>query len=313
MPARPSWRNLFPGLAAIAAVLLVALGVLLFAGVGKMRGKKTHLYVAASQAHNVLAGTEVWIAGQKVGTVDGIMFAPPSADSTSRVIIAISVLAHDASQIRRDSRAEIRAGANIIGPIVIALDAGTPGSPPAREGDTLRSAAPADFESAGVRLSAATSQLPTIMADARTVIGYVRKGNGTVGAALRGGQGPAITQLRARVSSVRTAFSGGAKANLNGVMDRAHEALARVDSIRTLLKSGNTSLGRFRRDSTLGSSVAGIRDELSRLQEQLDVSDGTLGRLKSDSALSTAVTDARREMTSLFTDIRKRPFRYLSF
>src|SRR5436190_16296543 len=78
MPARLSWRHLIPGIIALAAVAAVALGVAMFAGIGRMRGDTMTLYASESQARGVLRGTEVWLAGQKIGMVDGVSFQPPT-------------------------------------------------------------------------------------------------------------------------------------------------------------------------------------------------------------------------------------------
>src|SRR5687768_2235362 len=124
MPQRISWSKLFPGLAALAAVLLIAAGVLRFAGVGRVRGEKIQLYVLADQARGVMQGTEVWLVGQKIGLVDNVTFQPPTTDSTARVVIVVRVRKRDAEQIRRDSDAQVRAGLNFIGPVVVYITAG---------------------------------------------------------------------------------------------------------------------------------------------------------------------------------------------
>ena len=84
-------------------------------------------------------------------------------------------------------------------------------------------------------------------------------------------------------------------------------------SVRTLLASNNTSLGRFRRDSTLLTEVADIRSELSKVQALLDEPRGTAGRVMHDTALTVALGDVQREMSLLFADIKAHPFKYLSF
>jgi len=79
------------------------------------------------------------------------------------------------------------------------------------------------------------------------------------------------------------------------------------------LASPRRSFGRFRRDSTLGSTVAALRDELTVLQITVDSADGNVKRFKSDSALTRSVEDSRRAMSQLFDDIRRRPFHYVHF
>lgn len=319
MPSRLSWSRLLPGLAACAAIVLIAVAVVVFAGVGRVRGEKIRLYILTDQARGIMRGSDVWLAGQKIGSVDAVKFRSPSADTTGRVVIVVDVKASDAEQIRHDSRAQVRAGANIIGPIVVYVEPGTPGSPAARDGDTLRARPQADIEIASAKLTAATEQIGPLVAEARLVMAQARSANGTIGAAreARGGSGGGaeLTRFRRNISRLfrRAANGNGAESGSPSVMTLAGGALARVDSIRMLLRSSNGSYGRFRRDSTLRASVADIGNELTALRAQLAAADGTMGRFAVDSAVSLSVAAAQREMTRLLEDIRKRPLRYIHF
>lgn len=324
MPPRISWSNLLPGLLALGAVVLVAIGVIVFAGVGRIRGETMRLYVVTNQARGVMRGSEVWLEGQQVGVVDKIEFGAPGTDTAGggRVVITMSVKKEDAEQIRRDSPTQVRAGANVIGPMVVYLSAGTPAGAAAREGDTLRARAQLDAELASVKLNTAMDQLAPLTADARTVMAHVRdpNGGGTVAAALAERGGGEMARLRAQVGRLRARLfsgggGGGGAKNPTDVMLHARSALARVDSIRALLKSPppHTSLGRFRRDSSLNEAVVSLRDELAQLRVRLDETDGTLGRFSGDSAITRAVADAQREMALLSDDLRRRPFRYIVF
>jgi phospholipid/cholesterol/gamma-HCH transport system substrate-binding protein len=315
MPPRTTWRNLFPGIAAFAAVVLIAIAVLVFAGVGKMRGEKVRVYIMANQARGVLRGTEVWIAGQKVGVVDAIEFRPPSADTTARVVLVVSVRKRDVSQIRRDSRAQIRPGLNFIGPVVVYLAAGTPSSPALRDGDTLRAGAQSDFELAGAKLNTAMEDVRPLLADARVVMARVKDPNCTVGAILAGGFGREFRALRTGFTGFKAHMMDGGESltRLPSVMARTQVALARADSILTLVNSPNSSYGRFRRDASFSATVASVRDEIAQLRATLDDSNATLGRLKSDSALTKSIALAQNELSELLRDIRRRPLRYVHF
>lgn len=316
MPARLTWRKLVPGLIAAAVIVVVTVGVLVFAGVGKVRGEKVRLYVLTNQAQGIMRGSDVWLAGQKIGAIDHVGFATPSADSGGRVVIAVDVRKRDAEQIRRDSRVRVRAGANIIGPIVLYFEAGTASSPALRDGDTLRADAQSDVQVATEKLGEATKQMGPLMADARVVMSNLRNRNGTVGAALRERGGGEFSRLRRTLSRLmqHNAINGnGSPSPASLVAAGARGALARADSVRALLNSPRSSFGRFRRDSTLMQTVGSVRDELSALRVQLDSADGTVARLGSDSAIARAVANSQREMAHLFEDIRKRPMRYVNF
>jgi phospholipid/cholesterol/gamma-HCH transport system substrate-binding protein len=317
MPLRVTWRSLIPGVIALGVVLAFALGVLLFAGIGRIRGEKLRLHVVTNQARGVLRGTEVWLAGQKVGLVDEVTFRPPSTDTSTRVVISIIVKASDADQIRRDSHAEVRSGANIVGPVVVYITPGTPAVSRVANGDTLRAGPQSDFESAATKMKAALQEVGPLMADARTVMQRVRDPRGTVGAVITGGitgRGD-VAELRARVSQLRASWLGPGDATESraNVFAQAHLALARVDSVRTLIASTRTSFGRFRRDSTLMVAVASIGDELGALRASLDSAGGSISRLQRDSALTQSVANAQREMATLFADIKRRPLHYIQF
>jgi hypothetical protein len=316
MPARLTWRKLIPGLIAATVIVLVTVAVLVFAGVGQVRGEKIRLYVLTDQAQGIMRGSDVWLVGQQIGTIDHIGFAAPTADSGSRVVIAIDVRKRDAQQLRRDSRVRVRAGANIIGPVVLYFEAGTVGSPELRDGDTLRAMAQSDVQVATEKLGEATELIGPIVADARVVMAKVRDPNGTVGAALRERGGSEFARLRKTFSRFmrHNAVNGnGSPSAAALVMVGARGALARADSVRALLNSPRSSFGRFRRDSTLMQTVGTLRDELSALRVQLDSAQGTVPRLSSDSAITRAVANTQREMALLFEDIRKRPLRYVNF
>ncbi len=323
MAPRLSWSNLLPGLIALSAVLLIAAGVLVFAGVGRVRGQTIRLYVRADQARGLMKGSEVWLEGQKVGVVDHVGFLSPDHDS-ARVVIAITIRERDADQIRRDSPIAVRPGANFVGPIVVYVSAGTPGSPRARHGDTLLSRPQSDLPPVAPRLDSAMRQLAPIMADARAVMAHTRNASGTLGAARVERGGGHWSQLRVNFARARSRVAGLAGqhngdhengASPQTVMRQARGALARADSIQTLLRSPRTSLGRFRRDTSLSIRVASVREELRHLRARLDDPgpDGTLGRFAGDSAIAAAVATAQRQMTLLFEDLKRRPLRYIAF
>jgi hypothetical protein len=238
-------------------------------------------------------------------------------------VISITVRRRDVEQIRRDSRAQIRSGANIIGPVVVYLTSGSPDHPVVQPGDTIHASSQSDFAAMGPKLDSMRAQAGPIMTDGRAAIASLHDPNGTVGAFLTRGLGANAARLRAQIARLRARFGSGggtldgqADGEVAGVAtlsDRTRATMARVDSIRTLLASPGTSLGRFRRDSSLGGSVARIRDELASLRESLSRQNGALARMQMDSALTLSIANAQHEMSALYTDIRRRPLRYVQF
>ena len=310
MPARLQWRNVIPGLIAVAILAAFIAGVMIFGGVGRIPGEKKEVLVVAGHARGLINGSDVWLGGQKVGIVDQMKFLTPTADTQARLLIVAKVKESVADQIRRDSRVTIRAGGNFVGPIVLWIDAGTPDSPAITERDTLRAQMASELEIAGSRAARATDELPALVADAKRVIAYVKDPNGVRGAFTA----PAMYEAKKLMATMNRATQpSAATAKRAALMATASSALARVDSIRALIASPNGNIGRFRRDSTLSRTVAEVRDELTALQTRMDTTTGTLDRFARDSAITRAVADARQEMTLLFADMKKRPLRYIAF
>jgi phospholipid/cholesterol/gamma-HCH transport system substrate-binding protein len=320
MARRLSWSEVRGGLLACVVIAVAAFAILKFMRVGALHGDTFPLYALVGEARGVTKGSEVWLSGQKIGRITDIQFrAPGVADSTSRILISMEVLEKHRGAMHRDAIAQIRAGGGIIAPPVVYMSPGTPRAAALRAGDTVRTLTQSDVEGATAQLSGAAREFPVIMTNVRVLRAQLQTSEGTMGALMNG---PGLGELqRARIQTSlligrvtgRRGSTGSIGPIMNGGLStRAGRVMARMDSVRALLASGNTSLGRFRRDSTLLAEVGDIRDELTLVRATLDESRGTAGRVLHDSALTSALGQAQREMTLLFADIKKHPRRYLS-
>src|SRR3954462_867691 len=157
-----TWRSVSGGIAASIAIVVLLFVVLTYARTGALRGDKFRLYVAVPDASDILKGTDVWLNGQRVGTVTDVGFAPASSPTEARVVIATDVLTKVRDQIRIDSRADLRSGGTIIGAPVVYLSSGTIAARPVMPGDTLRGAGKSDLEIAASRATEAMEEVPGI-------------------------------------------------------------------------------------------------------------------------------------------------------
>lgn len=318
MARRLSWSDVRGGLLACLAIGATALAVLTFMRVGALHGETFPLYALVGEARGVTKGSEVWLSGQKIGRITDIRFRSPDvADTANRILISMEVLERHRGAMHRDAIAQIRAGGGIIAPPVVYISAGTTRAAALRPGDTVHTLRQSDVEGATAQLSGAAREVPVIMANVRVLKSQLQTSKGTIGAFMNG---PGFGELqRARIQSSRVmghlGGSGGSAGRImnGGLMTRAGRVMAGADSVRALLASRNTSLGRFRRDSTLAGEVSDIRNELTLVRAALDEPRGTAGRVLHDSALTSALGQAQQEMTLLLADIKKNPRRYLSF
>ncbi|MDB4880221.1 MAG: Mammalian cell entry related domain protein [Gemmatimonadetes bacterium] len=313
-----SWSDVRGGVIAFVVLVVTALSIIWFLRVGQLRGESYVVYALVSEAAGLTPGSEVWLSGQKVGKVRRISFrSPATADTATRLLLELQLLSEHREAIHRDADAQIRAGGSLIGAVVVNLTPGTTSAPTLAEGDTLRASPPGVVEGAVAQVRRAMSELPPLMDTVGILAKQVQSPGGTIGAFMTGPGLRGLDEAQRRTASlVGRVTKGRGTAGLvfqGGLGRRASGVMARADSVRALLASSRTSLGRFRRDSTLLREVASIRAELAEVQRALDEPRGTAGRVLRDSALTDALASAQQEMTLLFADLKKHPFRYISF
>lgn len=320
MARRLTWSSVRGGLIAVAVIVAVAFATLKYARVGALHGDRIRVYAVVGAARGVLKGSDVWLLGQKVGQIADVRFrSPTESDTSARVLIEMDLLERYRGAIHRDAEAQIRPGGTVIGAMVVYLTPGSAGAPVLRDGDTVHAKPQSDVESATAQFGAVTRELPAIVRDVKTIRSELQSSQGSAGALLKAGSVASapihaaarrMAQLRARLDGGHGTLARMADGTLGA---RARQAMARADSVRALVRSSNTSLGRFRRDSTLVTDVTEIRAELAEVRAALADSRGTAGRVLHDSAAFSALGDVHREMTLLLADMKKHPFRYNPF
>ena len=313
-----TWRSLARGLVAVAALVLITAATLMYARIGRLSGDTVRYYAAFAGARNVMGGTEVWINGAKVGRVSKVRFAPPATDTAKRVVVELEVLARFGDQIRKNSTTKLRTGARLMGPTVVYITAGSSDAEVVPANDTLIGSSGADVGEMTASFGEVAREFPKVMADVKILSSSLTSTRGTIGA-LTALDAPkrfeALVDNASRLTDRAMSANGtiGLAMRRTELIARAKSATAQADSLRTLVAGGESSLGRFRRDSTLLRAVADVRDELSIASALMANGSGTLARFGSDSIIAVQTAERARLMTELFADIKRRPFRYIAF
>ena len=317
--SRPqSWRDVTVGLIALAALIGAGTLVLVFARVGALHGRTIRLYAVTHEATGVLPGTEVWLAGQKVGRVEAVGFRPPTTDTALRVLMTLEVLDEYRPQIRHGTRVAIRPGTSLIGsPVLFVATARPTAGPPVRDGDTLFANQTDQIETIRTRVTTtAGTELPVILDNLRVLAVQLRTAQGTLGAL--GIEGIDRLGATARVLGEVVDRASASRGTVGGVRSgqlasRARAVLGRVNAVRARLANPGTSAGRFRTDSSLWRSIDSLRTDLAAVQQLLDSPDGTAGRLRQDAQLRRELEQAHGELDALLADTRRNPLRYIAF
>lgn len=320
MARRLSWFDVRGGALAVVVLALVAGATIKYSRLGTLHGDTFELYALVGEARGLLRGSEVWLAGQKIGKVIAIEFRSPSiADTTDRLELRMQVLEKYRDMMHRDAVAQIRPGGSIVGQPVVYLTQGTVAASMLQPGDTVRARAQSDAETAAGLFAGASKEFPVIISNIKVLSAQLQGTKGTAGAFLHapGGAGlEALGRTRTEMARLeRTMQRGGTVGQFmqGGVTARAQRVMARADSVRTLLASPDASLGRLRKDSTLIAEVGDIRNELTLVRAMVTDTRGTVGRALRDSAITNALADAERQMSLIVADIKKHPLRYLVF
>lgn len=318
MAHRTGWKELHVGILSSIGVIAVAALILIFGRVGRLHGKTFPLYITISAARGVIKGTDVWLDGQRIGLVRNISFRPPTVPVSERLVMSLNVLDAARPNIRLDSKVQVRSGGTLIGDQVIYLSSGSEQARAVQPGDTIHSADQTDFESLSSDAAEAAHEFPAIIDNVKLLATQLQTAQGTLGALGMAMNSPDMNRVRRKAARLMARLSDSTSviglAMGNGLLaQRARNAMAQVDSIRSLLASNDHSLGRFRRDSTLIRDITQLRAQMQQLQALADSPDGTIGRFRTDSAVTRGIHRDLAALDSLLVDLKKHPTRYIAF
>jgi phospholipid/cholesterol/gamma-HCH transport system substrate-binding protein len=312
------WRDLARGVVALVAIVAGALSVLVFARVGALHGDTYTLYVPVGSARGVIPGTDVWLAGQRVGLVKRIDFAPATVDTARRLLIEVEILQTYQEYIRRDSYAQVRSGGSLIGAPVVYITVGTSGEPILADRAYMTSVAQADAETITSEIAIATRDIPATIQNIRAINAQF-KGLRDVMGTLAGDEGAVelkvVTDRAARLTRRATAGDGSVALLVRDerLLERAASALTRADSLMRVLDADKATFGRPRGDRRLERAVIDVRNEVSIVRTRLSEARGTAGRLRADSAVLQELSRFERELGRTIEDFKRDPGRYVAF
>lgn len=300
------------GVIALVAIALGIFAILRYARTGALHGKQFTLYVATSDAYNLLTGSDVWLNGQRVGVVRRIGYNHASTPPDVRIIIEADVLESVRPLIRLDSRASLRSGGTVIGSPIVYLSAGSLESREVVAGDTLRAAGNPDVERAASRVTESAEQLPQIIDDSKAIASNLQVTRQRVSRILAGAPTGSTFVASASQLMRRLTTGGGSAARAlrdTTIRGRIARSMAAMDTVRSLVAGHAAGIGRFRRDSTLARSLTLLRDDVASLRATSDSSRG-FARMTADSTLRRSLDSAFAELNALLADVKAHPFKY---
>jgi phospholipid/cholesterol/gamma-HCH transport system substrate-binding protein len=252
----------------VGILVLISIAVLIFlilnaSGDINPFAHKLHLKARFGDANGLRDGSEVRLAGVRVGKVDRVVLLPPSdAPNAPRVeaqmTIDNTIDGRPASErIRSDSTAQQGSPSLLGNEMMINITPGTAVGQPVKDNDILSGSSSNtvnDFATSGTELAQRLSKLSD---EISSIVRNVKDGKGTVG----------------RLFNDESLYN-----NLNATIRDTEDLMVQI-------KSGNGSAGKFVNDPQLYNNANEIAKNLRLLSDDLRSGKGTAGKLLEDDEL----------------------------
>ena len=270
----------------VGIFILLATGILVFlvlnaSGDINPFSKKLHLKARFGDANGLRDGSEVRLAGVRVGKVDNITLLPPSdVPNAPRVevlmIIDSSIDGRPANErIRSDSTAQQGSPSLLGNEMLINITPGSAIGQPVQDYAILPSSSSNtvnDFATSGTDLAQRLSKLSD---EINGIVKEVKEGKGTVG----------------RLFTDEQLYN-----NLNATIRETEDVMRQV-------RSGQGSAGRFLNDPALYNNANDIVVQLRGIADDLRAGRGTAGRLLTDDELYNRINRTADKLDRSVNDI----------
>jgi hypothetical protein len=314
---RPPWSRLLAGIAALLLLAVTVITILTRVGIGQLPGRKFTIYALAAEARGILRGSDIWIAGRRVGTVSEVAFLPPVASGESRTVITMDILADRRELVRANSTARVRGGTRLIGNPVVEIAMGTVTSRAISDGDTIRVARQFDGEAVASRAEVAMAELPQVVRDMRTALSGISSIDSLVSPVFGavGGEGSARSLVAAFAELVEMLNRGLPGQLLRDTLLSRRMASLRAsgDSLSSIQNVDNSPALRFAAQEMLWARMDSValefQDLLARATARIE--EYTAGARAA--ALRVELDRLTASLRALRYDARRHPFRYIIF
>jgi len=292
------------GLLVLGAIAVLIFLILNASGDINPFASKLHLRARFADANGLRPGSEVRLAGVRIGKVEKITLLPPSnVPGDKRVEASFAVDSKIDGQaatqrIRTDSTA-LQSSPSLLGSeMIINVTPGTSIGQPITENAILPSSAANtinDFATSGTDLA---QRLTKLSDQLNEVVKDVREGKGTVGHlftddALYNNLNATIRDTEELMQQVRTGKGSAGKLIYDEALyNNANEIAVNLRKISDDIKAGRGSAGKFLSSDEMYNKVNRLADRVNHSMDQIDniVADvnsgrGTLGKLVKDEAI----------------------------
>jgi phospholipid/cholesterol/gamma-HCH transport system substrate-binding protein len=290
----------------VGLFVLIAIGVLIFlilnaSGDINPFSRKLHIKARFVDANGLREGSEVRLAGVRVGKVDKIILLEPSTVPTAPRVEAQMVIdstidgraAND--RIRSDSTAQQGSPSLLGNEMLINITPGTSNGSPVQDGAILPSSSSNtvnDFATSGTDLAQRLSKLSDELSG---LVTSIKNGQGTIGRlfsdeALYNNLNAAVSETQDVMTAIRSGHgTAGRFINDPQLYNNANDIAVQLKAIADDLRAGRGSAGKFLTDDEFYTRINRTAERLDKSVDQINLmvaeinaGHGTLGKLIRD-------------------------------
>ena len=276
-----SLRELRVGLLVLGSIAILIFLILNASGDINPFSKKLHLKARFADANGLREGSEVRLAGVRVGKIDKITLLPPSDVPNAPKVEAAMVIDSNIDgrpaneRIRTDSTAQQGSPSLLGNEMLINITPGSAVGEPVKDGAILPSSSSNtvnDFATSGTDLAQRLSKLSD---EINGMVRDVKDGKGTIG----------------RLFSDEALYN-----NLNATIRETEDLMVQI-------KAGKGSAGRLINDPALYNNANAITLQLKLIADDLRAGRGTAGKLLTDDQLYVRINRTADRLDQSVTQI----------
>jgi phospholipid/cholesterol/gamma-HCH transport system substrate-binding protein len=330
-----TFSKLRVGIFVLIGLIVLAFLILNSSGDFNPFEKKMHLKARFAAADGLREGSEVQLAGVRIGKVEKVTLLPPDSPEDFK-IEAIMLVGSELNgqpineRIRTDSNAQLVATSLLANDKIINISPGTAKGTPVSENDILESRVAISINQLTQTGNDLLEQINKLAVPANEILNKANQGEGTLGRivndeSLYRNLDATIGETRLTVTKLQTTLdkvnsgqgSAGKLLNDPALYNSLNKTIAQLESISNDIKSGRGSAGKFVTDDALynetraaiidlrtsAAKINSIADDFKLISADLTAGKGTFGKFLKDEQLYNDAKDTLARFNSTATKI----------
>jgi phospholipid/cholesterol/gamma-HCH transport system substrate-binding protein len=340
------------GLTVIAAIAVLALGIMNMGGDGQLFASHYTLFMRMENTYGLKIGGPVRLAGFSVGSIEEITF--PDDINDKRVVVRLNIEKKYQDRIREDSDVAINS-MGLLGDKYVEMGIGSEASPVLQDGDTVNGMPDSAMQNVLAGATTGLEGLNVVMGQLRIILDDVAKGQGTVGHLLKDEKlykdlSSAITNIEDITMEMSQNKGALGKLihdpalynNLNDVARKTNELAGKLNEGSFIKLSENEAfytdmsslaqnlnglsydarsfmenlesgnIAKLSDDKQLYARIDRISTNLDSLLAKIDSGDGSAGKLLTDDELYDNMNKFFKDADALVIDLKENPDRYVN-